>query len=69
MIRNYFWVIYILIEKNVIENTQTAHDVRETSPESLLKVLKSESYRGLSGDSQGTNTKIDDFWKKIVFQK
>ena len=69
MIRNYFRVIYILIEKIVIGNTQPAqpaHNVPGTSPEGLLKVLKSETCRGLSGDSQGTNTKID---KKIVFQK
>ena len=69
MIRSYFRVTYNLIEKIVTENTQAAHDVPETSPESLLKVLKSESCRGLSGYSQGTNTKIDDFLKKIVFQK
>ena len=54
MIRSYFWVTYILIEKIVIGNTQAAYDVLETSPESLLKVLKSESRRGtfseLSGD-------------------
>ena len=67
MIRNYFRVIYILIEKIVIENTQTAHDVPEASPESLLEVLKSESYKGLSGDSQGTNAKIDNFMKKLFF--
>ena len=66
MIRNYFRVIYILIEKIVIGNTQPAHDVPETSPEGLLKVLKSEACRGLPGDSQGTNTKIDDFMKKKI---
>ena len=33
MIRNYFWVIHITIEKILIENTQTAHDVPGTSPE------------------------------------
>ena len=63
MIRNYFRVIYILIEKIVIGNTQPAHDVPGTSPEGLLKVLKSETCRGLSGDSQETNTKVDDFMK------
>ena len=67
MIRNYFRVIYILIKKIVIGNTQPAQDVPGTSPEGLLKVLKSETCRGLSGDSQGTNTKIDDFMKKLFF--
>ena len=68
MIRNYFRVIYILIKKIVIGNTQPAHDVPGTSPEVLLKVLKSETCRGLSGDSQGINTKIDDFMKKLFFR-
>ena len=68
MIRNYFQLIYILTEKIVIGNTQPAHDVPGTSPEGLLKVLKSETCRELSGDSQGTNTKIDDFMKKLFFR-
>ena len=34
-----------------------------------VKVLTSETYKEPSGDSQGNNTKIDDFRKKIVFQK
>ena len=50
MVHNYFQVIYILMEKTVIGNTQPAHDVLWTSPEGLLKVLKSETFRGLSGD-------------------
>ena len=63
MIRNYF-----RIEKIIIGNTQPAHDVPGTFPESLLKVLTSGTYRGPSGDSQGTNTKIDDFMKKLFFR-
>ena len=68
MTRNYFRVIFILNEKIVIGNTQPAHGVPGTCPEGLLKVLKSETCRGLSGDSQGTNTKIDDFTKKLFFR-
>ena len=68
MIRNYFRVIYILIENIVIGNTQPAHDVPGRSSEGLLKYLKSETCRGLSGDSQRTNTKIDDFKKKLFFR-
>ena len=64
MICNYF-----RIEKIIIGNTQPAHDVQGTSPESLLKVLTSGTYRGPSGDSQGTNTKTDDFMKKLFFRK
>ena len=39
MIRNYFWVIHITIEKIIIGNTQPAHDDPGTSPEGSLKVL------------------------------
>ena len=63
MIRKYF-----RIGKIIIGNTQPAQDVPGTSPESLLKVLTSGTYRGLSGDSQGTNAKIDDFMKKLFFR-
>ena len=63
MIRNHF-----RIEKIIIGNTQPAHDVPETSSESLLKVLTSGNYRGPSGDYQGTNTKTDDFMKKLFFR-
>ena len=61
MIHNYFQT-----EKIIIENTQPAHDIPGTSTESLLKVLTSGTYREPSGDSQGTNTKIDDFMKKLL---
>ena len=68
MIRNYFWLIHITIEKIIIGNTQPAHDVPGKSPEGLLKVLTSGIYKGPSGDSQGTNTKIDDFMRKLFFR-
>ena len=68
MIRNYFRAIDILIEKIVIGNTHPPHDVPRTSPEGLLKVLKSETLRGLSGGSLGINTKLDDFMKNLFFR-
>ena len=40
-----------------------ARDIPGTSPEGPLKVLMSETSRGPSGDSQATNTKIDDLMK------
>ena len=69
MIRNYLRLTHIIIEKIIIGNTQPAHDVLGTSPEGPLKILTSETYRAPSGDSQGTNTKIDDFMKKLLFRK
>ena len=63
MIRNYF-----RIKKILVGNTRPAHDVPGTYPDSLLKVLTSGTYRGPSGDSQGTNTKTDDFMKKLFFR-
>ena len=68
MIRNYFRVLHIIIEKIIIGNTRPARDVPGTSPEGYLNVLTSGTYRGPSGDSQGTNTKIDDFMKKLFFR-
>ena len=68
MIRNFFRAMHIIIEKIIIGNTQPAHDILETSPEGLLKILTSRAYRGPSGDSQGTNTKIDGFMKKLFFR-
>ena len=47
--------------------TQPAQDNPETFPEGLLKDLTSETYRGPSGDSQGTNTKIYDLLIKLYF--
>ena len=57
MVRNYFRVIHITIEKIIIGNTQPAHEVPETSPEGPLKVLMPGTSKVLSGDSQETNTK------------
>ena len=67
MIRNYFRVIHIAIEKIIIRNTQPVHEVPGTYPEGPLKVITSGTYRGPSGNSKGTNTKIDDF-KKLSFR-
>ena len=53
-------MIYILIEKIVVVITQPTHDVSGTSPEDHLIVLKSKTCMGLSGNSQGNNTKIDE---------
>ena len=39
MIRNYFLVIHITIEKIIIRSTQPAHDVLGTFPEGPLKIL------------------------------
>ena len=68
MIRNYFRVIHIIVEKIIIGNTQLAHDVPGKSPEGLLMVLRSGTYKSPSEDSEGTNTKIDDFMKKLFFR-
>ena len=69
MIRNYFRVLHITIEKIIIGNTQTAHDVPETSPEGSLNALTSkdlqETFRGLWGDQY----KNWWFYEKTVFQK
>ena len=39
MIRNYFWVIHITVEKIIIGNTQPAQDDPETSAEGLQNFL------------------------------
>ena len=39
-----------------------------TSPKGPLKILTSRTYKGPSGDSQGTKTKIDDLMKKLIFR-
>ena len=58
-------MIHITIKRIIIGNTQSAHDFPGTSPEGPLKVLMSGTYKGPSGESQRTNTKIDDFMKKL----
>ena len=68
MIPNYFRVIDITIDKNIIGNTQPAHVIPRTSPEGPLKVLTPGTYRGPSRDSLRTNTNIDDFMKKLFFR-
>ena len=50
------------------EITQPTRDVPGTSPDGPLKVLTCGTSRGPSGDSQGTNTKIDDLMKKLFFR-
>ena len=47
--------------------TQPAHNVPGTSPEGPLKALTFGTYKGLSRDLEGTNTKIDDLIKKLSF--
>ena len=65
MIRNYFRVLHIIIEKIIIGNTRPARDAPGTSPEGSLNVLTSGTYRGPSGDQY----KNWCFYKKDVFQK
>ena len=48
-------------------DTQAARNVSGTSPEGPLKVLTFRTYRKPSGDSQGTNTNIDDLINKNDF--
>ena len=48
--------------------TQSAHDIPGTYVEGPLKVLTSGTYRGPSGDSRGTNTKINDLTKKLFLE-
>ena len=54
------------VDYDAIAVAQPARDVPGTSPEGPLKVLMSGTSRGPSGDSQGTNTKIDDLMKKLL---
>ena len=58
----------VIVGLSPIAVTQPARDVPGTSPEGPLKVLTSGTSRGPSGDSQGTNTKIDDLMKKLFFR-
>ena len=48
--------------------TQLTHNVPETSPEVPLKILRSETYRGPSENSQGTNIKTDDLMNNLYFR-
>ena len=52
----------------ILNPTQLAHDVRWTAPQGSLKVLTSGTYRGPSEDSQWTDTKVDEFMKKLCFR-
>ena len=56
------------IEDKIPDISQPVHDVLGTSPEDPLKLLTSTAYRAPSGDSQGTNTKIDYLMKKLFFR-
>ena len=53
---------------NEYTNTQPAHDIPETFPKDPLKVITPRTYRGLSGDPQGTNAKTDNLMKKLFFK-
>ena len=68
MIRNYFRVIHITVDKIIIGNSQPAHDVPRKSPEGFRKVLTSGMYKN-SGDSQGEQYKNWWFYVKKIFQK
>ena len=58
-----------LTSKLILEgSSQPAHDVSGTSPEGPLKVVTSGTYRGPSGDPQGTNIKNDNLVKKLFFR-
>ena len=62
---NACYIIFNIIKSS---NTQPARDVLEKCPEGLLKVLTSVTSGRPSGDSQGTNTKIDDRMKRLCFR-
>ena len=53
----------LLIKRLIKRWSHLAHDIPWTFPGGSLKVLKLGTYRGLSGDSQGTNTKVNDLMK------
>ena len=63
---------YILFHHHIFflnfKNTQPARNVPGTSLEGLLNVVTSETSKGPSEDSLGTNTKIDNLMKKNVFR-
>ena len=51
-----------------VSRTQPANYAPRMSPEGSLKVLTSGTYKGSSGDSQGTNTKTEELMKKLFFK-
>ena len=51
MIRNYFRVIHITIEKIIITSTHPLYGVPGTSPEGPVKALTSGTYKWPSGNS------------------
>ena len=59
-----------LYEKSYLDKdeVQPAHEVPGMSPEGPLIVLTFEISRDPSGDSQETNTNIDDLMKKLFFR-
>ena len=58
----------VLTSSKRATNYQQANDVPGTSPEGLLKVLRSNISRRPTEDSYRTNTKIDDLMKKVFFK-
>ena len=68
MIRNYFSGDKHCNREDYHRKQPVSTGRPRTSPEGPLKVLTSETYKGPSGDSQKTYTKIDNFIKKIFFR-
>ena len=58
MIRNYFWVIHITIEKIIIGNTQPAHDDPGTSPKGPNVKPTRETTRDPQGTLRGPIQKL-----------
>ena len=58
-------------ERTMISNGSLPASTRQPGdvPEGPLKVLTPGTCEGPSGDSQGTNTKVDDLMKKIFFRR
>ena len=67
MIHNYIPVIHITIGMISIGNTQPAHDEPRISLEGPLKILTFGAYKKPSGNSKGTNTKIDSPCIRYLF--
>ena len=55
------------IFKNFV-TTRPAHGVPGTFSEGPLKILTFGTYRGPSGDPQGTDTETDNLMKKLLFR-